>query len=117
MRLRRWIRRIFTRAGPRYCATCGRALAYSVLSRRSKSTGKATNWQWAAACPASSVLFSGIGSWSGNGHARTHTLIEYAGPPLWATPMQRALTMRRQVRSWLAVGYGETLRAGQEGGE
>lgn len=106
----RWLRRLFVRPGPRFCSNCGERLAYQLLAKRDTDSGAVSKWQWAAACPRSSVLFSGMGSWTGNGATRTHTLVEYAGPPLWTAPMARALVMRRILRSdgW-RTGYGERL--------
>src|SRR5437868_6371489 len=67
----RWLRRVFTGTGRRFCSTCGRPMDYSILARHDGRTGLVSKWQWAAACPESSVMFTAIGGWSGNGHSRS----------------------------------------------
>lgn len=111
--LHRWLlRHLDFLSAPRFCSNCGAQLEYSLLAKRSESSGRVTKWRWSAACPKSDVLFSGFGHWSGNGHTSSHSLSEVAGTPRWVTPMVRAMVMRRVLRSdgWMA-GYGERLPA------
>lgn len=112
--MKRWLRKLFTRPGERYCTVCGAQLVYSALAERDADTGRPRHWSWSAACPESSVVFTGRGGWSGNGHARTHTLLVAAGTPTWAPVMARALTLRRAGRPGYLAGYGERLHP-QEG--
>jgi hypothetical protein len=86
-------------------------LTYTALVTVNEQTGRPKRWHWAAACPTSSILFKGpYGSWSGNGHAYTHDLFTVTGPPLWYSPMRRALTLHAAVAhhgTW--GGYGSSL--------